>query len=107
MKNISLSILIIFSILSLVKTVKLNKYKNQKVINIIPVKTLKTASPYHCLAMYTKYCVSSLMSGGLKACEIIKLYNGYECNYYGSLFSTSLLINSSVSNVYVRQKGII
>ena len=107
MKNIWLLILIIFEILGLVNMAKLNKYKNQKVNNLIPLQTLTSTSSYYCLAMFSKYCTSTLMVDGIEACEIIKLTDGYQCNFYGLLFTTSLLSNDLTSDVYVKQKGII
>jgi len=105
MKNIWLLILIKFEILSLANMAKFNIYKNQRVNNLIPLQTFTTTSPYYCLAMYAKYCTSTLMTAGVKACEIIKSDNGYVCNYYGSSFTISSLKSNSTSNVYVKQSG--
>ena len=96
---------IIFDFLSLVSMTKLNKYKNQRVNNLLPLQTLTASSPYYCLGMFSKYCTSTLMTAGVNACEIIKSTDRYICNYYNSSFTTSLLINYSASNVYVKQKG--
>ena len=98
-------IIIIFETLSLVNMGKLTKYKNQRVNNLVPLQSLTATTPHYCLAMYSKYCTSTLMTGGIKACEIIKSADGYTCNYYGSSFTTSLLSNDPTSNVYVKQKG--
>ena len=105
MENIWLFILTTFDILSLISMSKLNKYKNQKVSNLIPVQALTATSPYYCLAMYSKYCTSTLMADGIDACEIVKSTDGYICNYYGSSFTVNLLSSSPISNVYVKQKS--
>ena len=105
MKNNLLLVLMIFEIFSLANMAKLNKYKNQRIYNIVPLQSLTAKSPYYCLALYSKYCTSILMSGGVKACEIIKSTDGYICNYYGSAFTTSLLTNDSTSNVFIKQSS--
>ena len=105
MKFLLYSILITFDILSLISMSKLNKYKNQKVSNLIPVQALTATSPYYCLAMYSKYCTSTLMADGIDACEIVKSTSGYICNYYGSSFTVNLLSSRPISNVYVKRKG--
>ena len=107
MKKNLLLILKIFEISSLANMAKLNIYKNQRVNNLLPLQSLTATNPYYCLAMYSKYCTSTLMTGGVKACEIIKSTDGYKCNYYGSAFTTNLLISNSTSNVYVKQNGIL
>ena len=98
-------IIIIFETLSLVNMGKLTKYKNQRVNNLAPLQSLTATNPHYCLAMYSKYCTSTLMTGGVKTCEIIKSTDGYKCNYYGSSFTTSLLSNDPTTNVFVKQKG--
>ena len=105
MKNIWVLILIKFEILSLVNMARLIKYKNQRVNNLIPLQSLTATSPYYCLAMFSKYCTSALMTDGVKACEIVKSDDGYKCNYYGSSFTNSFLSNDLASNVYVKQNG--
>lgn len=105
MKNTFLLILIIIEISCLANMAKLNRYKNKRVNNLVPLQSLMQKSPYYCLAMYSKYCTSTLMSGGIKACEIIKSTDGYICNYYGAAFTTNLLISNSTSNVYIKQSS--
>ena len=107
MKNITINCVFwLFFLISLVNMTKLNKYKNQMANNLTPVQTLTATSPYYCLARFSKYCTPTLMTGGIKACEIIKSTNGYKCNYYNSSFANSLLNINSASNVYVKQNGI-
>ena len=98
-------IIVMFEILTLVNMGKLTKYKNQRVNNLAPLQSLTATNPHYCLAMYSKYCTSTLMTGGVKTCEIIKSTDGYKCNYYGSSFTTSLLSNDPTTNVFVKQKG--
>lgn len=103
--NFLLKLIIEFSFLKYISLAKFDIYPNKIANGLVPNITFTSLDEANCLVVYGRYCSSSIDPNGIKACEIRKLSNGYQCNLYGSSFTANSLSYSATSKVYIK-KGI-